>query len=68
MGYFVTVNNVKIFVQDLNPESKKTILFLHGWPGSHKLFEYQFNILPKLGYRCSAIDTRGFGKSDKPLP
>jgi len=68
MGYYVNVKyNVKIYVEDLNPECKKTILFLHGWPGSHKLFEYQFNKLPGLGYRCIGIDTRGFGNSDKPF-
>lgn len=67
MGYHVIVEpNVKIYVEDLNPEGKKTILFLHGWPGSHKLFEYQFDKLPKMGYRCIGIDTRGFGNSDKP--
>lgn len=67
MGYYVrTSTNVKIYVEDLNPEGKKTILFIHGWPGSHKLFEYQFDKLPKLGYRCIGIDTRGFGNSDKP--
>ena len=67
MGYYVRVEpNVKIYVEDLNPEGKKTILFLHGWPGSHKLFEYQFDQLPKMGYRCIGIDTRGFGNSDKP--
>ena len=27
MGYYVNVNNVNIYVEDLNPESKKTILF-----------------------------------------
>ncbi|SHI68749.1 alpha/beta fold hydrolase [Lutispora thermophila] len=67
MGYYVYVNNVNIFVEDLNPESKKAILFLHGWPGSHDLFEYQFDKLPELGYRCIGIDTRGFGMSDKPF-
>lgn len=67
MGYYIKVEpNVKIYVEDLNPESKKTILFIHGWPGSHKLFEYQFDQLPKMGYRCIGIDTRGFGNSDKP--
>lgn len=67
MGYYVKVEtNVKIYVEDLNPEGKKTILFIHGWPGSHKLFEYQFNQLPNMGYRCIGIDTRGFGNSDKP--
>lgn len=67
MGYYVKVEpDVKIYVEDVNPAGEKTILFLHGWPGSHKLFEYQFDQLPKLGYRCIGIDTRGFGKSDKP--
>lgn len=67
MGYYVNVNNVNIYVEDLNPECKETILFLHGWPGNHNLFEYQFNKLPQLGFRCIGIDTRGFGKSDKPF-
>jgi len=67
MSYYVKVEpNVKIYVEDLNDEGKKTILFLHGWPGSHKLFEYQFDQLSKMGYRCIGIDTRGFGNSDKP--
>jgi non-heme chloroperoxidase len=67
MGYYIKVEpNVKIYVEDLNEECEETILFLHGWPGSHKLFEYQFDQLPKLGYRCIGIDTRGFGDSDKP--
>ncbi|MBU3180320.1 alpha/beta fold hydrolase [Clostridium psychrophilum] len=68
MEYYIKVEpNVKIYVEDLNPEGNKTILFLHGWPGSHKLFEYQFNQLPKMGYRCIGIDQRGFGESDKPF-
>lgn len=68
MGYYVKVeSNVKIYVEDLNQEGKKTIVFLHGWPGSHELFEYQFNQLPKMGYRCIGIDQRGFGKSDRPF-
>lgn len=68
MGYYLKVKpDVKIYVEDLNPEGKNTIVFLHGWPGSHKLFEYQFDYLPKKGYRCIGIDQRGFGESDKPL-
>ena len=67
MEYYIRVDpNVLIYVEDLNPKGEKTILFLHGWPGSHKLFEYQFNELPKMGYRCIGIDTRGFGSSSKP--
>lgn len=67
MEYYIKVEpNVKIYVEDLNEECEKVILFLHGWPGSHKLFEYQFDQLPKMGYRCIGIDIRGFGDSDKP--
>ncbi|TQR13327.1 alpha/beta fold hydrolase [Psychrobacillus soli] len=68
MGYFVEVEQgVKIYVEDINPAGKKTILFIHGWPLSHKQFEYQFNVLPAMGYRCIGIDWRGFGNSDKPI-
>ena len=68
MGYYVRVESgVKLYVEDINPEGSKTIVFLHGWPLNHKQFEYQFDVLPAMGYRCIGIDWRGFGKSDKPI-
>jgi non-heme chloroperoxidase len=68
MGYFINgKNGVKLYVEDLNPEYEKTILFLHGWPGNLNLFEYQFDQLPNYGFRCIGVDTRGFGNSDKPF-
>lgn len=68
MGYFVTVESgVNLYIEDLNPQGSKTIVLLHGWPLSHKQFEYQFNVLPLMGYRCIGIDWRGFGESDKPI-
>lgn len=68
MGYFVCVESgVNIYVEDINPTGRKTIVFLHGWPFNHKQFEYQFNILAARGYRCIGIDWRGFGQSDKPI-
>ncbi|GIN39394.1 MULTISPECIES: alpha/beta fold hydrolase [Heyndrickxia] len=68
MGYFVNVETgVKLYVEDIHPEGSRTIVFLHGWPLSHKQFEYQFDVLPLMGYRCIGIDWRGFGKSDKPI-
>ncbi|KHF41680.1 alpha/beta fold hydrolase [Halalkalibacter okhensis] len=67
MGYFVEVEpDVNLYVEDVNPEGRKTLVFIHGWPLSHEQFEYQFNILPSMGYRCVGIDWRGFGKSDRP--
>jgi non-heme chloroperoxidase len=68
VGYYVSVESgVKLYVEDINSEGSKTIVFLHGWPLSHKQFEYQFDVLPFMGYRCIGIDWRGFGKSDKPI-
>jgi non-heme chloroperoxidase len=67
VGYYVRVEpDVNIYVEDVNPGDGKPILFLHGWPANHKLFEYQFDQLPQMGYRCIGIDIRGFGNSDKP--
>lgn len=67
MGYYVRVEaDVNIYVEDVNPDGGKPILFIHGWPASHRLFEYQFDQLPKMGYRCIGMDIRGFGQSDKP--
>lgn len=68
VGYFIPVEQgVNLFVEDLNPRGSKTIVFIHGWPLSHKQFEYQFDVLPLQGYRCIGIDWRGFGYSDKPF-
>lgn len=68
MGYYLKgQSNINIYIEDLNNNCKETIVFLHGWPGDHNLFEYQFNVLSKKGYRCIGMDQRGFGKSDKPI-
>lgn len=58
------VNGVSINVEEIG--TGKPIVFIHGWPVNHKMFEYQFTELPKKGYRCIGIDLRGFGDSDKP--
>ncbi|WP_024621296.1 alpha/beta fold hydrolase [Metaclostridioides mangenotii] len=67
MKYYIRVeDNVRIFAEDLNPTASKTLFFIHGWPQNHKVFEYQINRLINLGFRCVAIDLRGFGNSDSP--
>jgi pimeloyl-ACP methyl ester carboxylesterase len=68
MEVYVEVEpNVKILVNDINPFGAKTMLFIHGWPANHNMFEYQYNQLVSTGHRCIGVDTRGFGNSDKPL-
>ncbi len=66
MGYIAVEPNVYVNVTDLNPTAAKTIFWIHGWPGNHNLFEYQLSRFPAMGYRCVAMDCRGFGLSDKP--
>lgn len=64
MTYIEVEPGVKVFVKDWG--SGKPIVFIHGWPVNHKMWEYQFNQLPQHGYRCIGIDLRGFGQSDQP--
>ncbi|MEY8749023.1 alpha/beta fold hydrolase [Alkalicoccobacillus gibsonii] len=65
MGHYIEVDqNVNVYVEDVGEGTP--ILFLHGWPVSHKMFEYQQIELPKHGYRFLGMDLRGYGKSDAP--
>lgn len=65
--YTVTVQpGVKLAVFDLNPRAGETVFFIHGWPVNQRMFEYQLDVLPALGFRCVSVDLRGFGVSDKP--
>jgi pimeloyl-ACP methyl ester carboxylesterase len=57
-------SSFKIFYQEYG--AGKPILFIHGWPLNHEMWEYQLNELPKHNFRCIAYDRRGFGKSDRP--
>ncbi|MEK3719522.1 alpha/beta fold hydrolase [Paenibacillus sp. FSL H8-0034] len=65
MGQYIQVDDkVKIYVEDIGEGTP--VLFIHGWPLDHTMFEYQFMQLPRQGYRCIGIDLRGFGRSDSP--
>lgn len=56
--------NVDLYVTDWG--AGKTIVFIHGWPLEHRIFEYQMMALAKKDSRVVGIDLRGFGNSDKP--
>ncbi|QNL50043.1 alpha/beta hydrolase [Olivibacter sp. SDN3] len=43
------------------------ILFIHGWPSNHLMWEAQVSFFVEQGYRCIAYDRRGFGMSSRPL-
>ena len=44
----------------------KPVVLVHGWPLSHRMWEYQVSALAEAGHRVIAYDRRGFGDSDKP--
>ena len=56
-------NSANIFYQEYG--MGKPVLFIHGWPLNHEMWEYQLAELPKHNLRCIAYDRRGFGKSDR---
>lgn len=56
---------VNIYYEDIG--SGSPVVFIHGWPLSGSMWEYQVTELTKQGFRCITYDRRGFGKSDKPF-
>ncbi|MDQ6762336.1 MAG: alpha/beta hydrolase [Bacteroidota bacterium] len=56
---------VNIYYEDLG--KGKPIVFIHGWPLSGSMWEYQVVPLTAQGFRCITYDRRGFGKSDRPF-
>lgn len=54
----------EIFYEDWG--TGKPVVFIHGWPLDHQMWEYQVTDLASKGLRCIAYDRRGFGKSDFP--
>ena len=57
-------DTVNIYYEDIG--KGKPVVFIHGWPLSGAMWEYQVTQLPQQGLRCIAYDRRGFGKSDRP--
>ncbi len=64
---------VSLFYQDLQgnaaagtTNTQPTLVFIHGWPLSHEMWDNQTLFFAERGFRCVAYDRRGFGKSSKP--
>ena len=56
---------INIYYEDLG--KGKPVVFIHGWPLSGAMWEYQITKLTQQGLRCITYDRRGFGNSDKPF-
>lgn len=62
-GLVATAPSSSIYVEDWGWSSGKPIVFVHGYPLDHRIFEYQMRALAQQGYRVIALDLPGFGQS-----
>ena len=69
MPFFKSSQNnsepVNIYYESLG--TGKNVVFIHGWPLSGSMWEYQVVQLIQQNMRCITYDRRGFGKSDYPF-
>ncbi len=56
---------VSLDVVDIGPRDGEPLIFLHGFPESHRTWRHQLVHLSDR-YRCIAPDQRGYCRSDKP--
>jgi pimeloyl-ACP methyl ester carboxylesterase len=63
----IAVDGLRIFYREAGPRDAPTVLLLHGFPSSSRMYE---PLLSRLGdgYHLVAPDYPGFGHSDAPSP
>jgi 3-oxoadipate enol-lactonase len=66
MPYFRTDRRNKLYYEFIeNPNSSDTLIFIHGWAETHKIWREQIEFF-KDSYNTLILDLRGFGLSSKP--
>lgn len=63
-GHMVTTRGLDVYVRELGTGTP--VLFVHGFPCTSHMWRHQMRSLADDGYRCIAMDTRGFGRTAKP--
>ncbi|HTN15345.1 MAG TPA: alpha/beta hydrolase [Sphingomonadaceae bacterium] len=58
-------SGIQLAVWDSGPKDAPTLIFLHGFPESHRSWRHQIRHFSDR-YRCIAPDQRGYGRSSKP--
>lgn len=64
MAYLETRDRTALYFNDWG--SGPPVVFIHGWPLSGDMWEYQSAFLARQGLRCITYDRRGFGRSSQP--
>ncbi len=65
-GNFVELNGVRLHRVETGPSGGRPVLFLHGFPEFWYGWRHQLSALGRAGYRCLAVDQRGYNRSSKP--
>ena len=58
-------SGIELAVWDSGPKDAPVLIFLHGFPESHRSWRHQIAHFSRT-YRCIAPDQRGYGQSSKP--
>ena len=64
MSRIITKDDTEIYYKDWG--TGHPVVFSHGWPLNSDSWESQMMFLASKGYRCSAHDRRGHGRSSQP--
>ena len=70
MGFIETndeQNGEKVKIHYCDWGTGDPVLFIHGWPSTSQMWEYQLAEFAKAGKRVIAYDRRGFGRSSVPF-
>src|ERR1700729_2439763 len=65
--HYANVDGTSIFYREAGPRTAPTIVLLHGYPSSSRMYDV---LIPLLAdhYRLIAPDYPGFGQSEAPPP
>jgi non-heme chloroperoxidase len=64
MAYVTTRDGTHLYYKDWG--AGQPVLFIHGWPLSADMWEYQMMAIASKGFRAIGYDRRGFGRSHQP--
>lgn len=65
MSFVIADDGVRLRVADRGPRDAPAVLLVHGWKGSHRLWDRTVVELMET-HRVVSFDLRGMGESDKP--
>jgi pimeloyl-ACP methyl ester carboxylesterase len=65
MDQVMLASGIELAVWDSGPKDAPALIFLHGFPESHRSWRHQIRHFSDR-YRCIAPDQRGYGGSSKP--